>query len=207
MICQVSFATHNNMRIISGKYRGRKLLGPSGLELRPTGDRLKETLFNVFGSGVNGAVVLDVFGGSGAIGIEALSRGARQAVFIEKAASACRLIRRNAEMCGVSSGYRIVQQDVFMALRYLAREGFKANIVFFDPPYDFQPYGDLLDITFTRGLLVQPARVVIEHHRKGVLPDSGKGYRRSRLIRQGDHCLSFYEEDRIQESEAGMARA
>jgi 16S rRNA (guanine966-N2)-methyltransferase len=191
------------MRIISGKYRGRKLAGPSGLELRPTGDRLKETLFNVFGQEVSGAVVLDVFGGSGAIGIEALSRGARQAVFIESASGACRLIRRNAELCGISSGYRIVQKDAFMALRALGREGFKANMVFFDPPYDFKPYVDLLEITFTRGLLANPSRVVIEHHRKAVLPESGKGYRRARIIRQGDHCLSFYEEDRRQESEDG----
>jgi 16S rRNA (guanine966-N2)-methyltransferase len=174
------------------------------MELRPTGDRLKETLFNVLRPDVNGAVVLDVFGGSGAIGIEALSRGARQAVFVEIAPSACRLIRRNAELCGISSGYRIIQQEAFMALRSLAREGFKANIVFFDPPYDFKPYGDLLEITFTRGLLAQPARIVIEHHRKAVLPESGKGYHRSRIIRQGDHCLSFFEEDRSQETELNM---
>ena len=182
------------MRIISGKYRGRKLSGPSRLELRPTGDRLKETLFNVLGPSVNGAVVLDVFGGSGAIGIEALSRGARKAVFIDSAASACRLIRRNAELCGISSGYRIIQQDAFMALRSLAREEFKANIVFFDPPYDWKPYGDLLEITFTRELAVQPARIVIEHHRKAVLPESGKRFCRSRIIRQGDHCLSFFQQ-------------
>jgi 16S rRNA (guanine966-N2)-methyltransferase len=182
------------MRIISGKYRGRKLLGPSGLELRPTGDRLKETLFNVLGPSVSGAVVLDVFGGSGAIGIEALSRGARQAVFIENATGACRLIRRNIEHAGIKAGYRIVQMDVFMALRTLAREGFKANIVFFDPPYDFRPYGDLLEITFARDLLVRSGRVVIEHHRKAALPESGKGYRHVRIIRQGDHCLSFFED-------------
>jgi 16S rRNA (guanine966-N2)-methyltransferase len=191
------------MRIISGKYRGRKLLGPSGLDLRPTGDRLKESLFSIFGSGLDGAVVLDVFAGSGAIGIEALSRGARQAVFIESAASACRLIRRNAELCGIATGYRIVQQDVFKALRSLGREGFKANIVFFDPPYDFKPYGDLLEITFTRGLVAQKARVVIEHHRKADIPESGAAFRCSRIIRQGDHCLSFYEEDGSQESEDG----
>jgi 16S rRNA (guanine(966)-N(2))-methyltransferase RsmD len=169
--------------------------------LRPTGDRLKETLFNVLGPGLNGAVVLDVFGGSGAIGIEALSRGARQVVFIENAANACRLIRRNADLCGISSGYRIVQQDAFMALRALSREGFKANVVFFDPPYDFKPYGDLLEITFTRGILAQSARVMLEHHRKAALPESGKGFRRSRVIRQGDHCLSFFEEAGSQETE------
>jgi len=177
-------------------------LGPSGSDLRPTGDRLKESLFNIFGSQVISAVVLDVFAGTGAIGIEALSRGARQAVFIESAASACRLIRRNAELCGIATGYRIVQQDVFKALRFLGREGFKANIVFFDPPYDFEPYGDLLDITFTRGLTAQMARVVIEHHRKANIPESGAGFRRSRILRQGDQCLSFFEEDRIQNSGA-----
>lgn len=181
------------MRVITGKYRGRKLAGPSGLEIRPTGDRLKETLFDVLGTKVNGAVVLDVFGGSGAIGIEALSRGARQVVVVESAPAACRLIRRNAEACGIGRGIRILQQDAFRALRALAREGFKADIVFFDPPYDFEPYEDLLEITFARQLLEQPATVIVEHHRRADVPESGGGYRRSRAIRQGDHCLSFYE--------------
>jgi 16S rRNA (guanine966-N2)-methyltransferase len=181
------------MRVISGKYRGRKLKGPDGLELRPTGDRLKETLFNILGRSVAGAVMLDVFGGAGAIGIEALSRGAREVVFIESATAGCRLIRRNLELCGIETGYRIIHQDVFPALRALARQGFKANIVFFDPPYDWNPYHDLLEITFVRGLLADPARVVIEHHRKANLPESGDVYRRSRQLRQGDHCLSFYE--------------
>ena len=188
------------MRVISGKFRGRRLKGPDGLELRPTGDRLKETLFNVLGSRVSGSVVLDVFGGSGAIGIEALSRGARQAVFIESAAAACRLIRRNLDFCGISAGYRIMQQDVFAAMRLLARQDFKANIVFFDPPYDFKPYRDLLEIAFNRKLLLHPSNVVIEHHRKSLLPESEEGYCRSRIIRQGDHCLSFYEENRKQET-------
>ncbi len=188
------------MRIISGKYRGRRLKGPDGLELRPTGDRLKETLFNVLGTSVSGSVILDVFGGSGAIGIEALSRGAREAVFIENTAAGCRLIRHNLELCGISGGYRIMQQDVFAAMRFLARQDFKANILFFDPPYDFTPYRDLLDITFNRNLLMQPSRVVIEHHRKAILPESEDGYRRSRIIRHGDHCLSFYEGVRGQES-------
>jgi 16S rRNA (guanine966-N2)-methyltransferase len=182
------------MRVISGKFRGRRLKGPGGMDVRPTGDRLKETLFNVFGQGVADAAILDVFGGTGAIGIEALSRGAREAVFIENADAGCRLIRNNLELCGIRTGYRILKEDVFGAMRFLARQGFKANIVFFDPPYDWKPYRDLLEITFTRGLLAEPSQVVIEHHRKAVLPESGEGYRRSRILRQGDHCLSFYEE-------------
>jgi 16S rRNA (guanine966-N2)-methyltransferase len=188
------------MRVISGKYRGRRLKGPVGLELRPTGDRLKETLFNVLGSRVSDGVVLDVFGGSGSIGIEALSRGARQVVFIESAAAACRLIRHNLGLCGIKTGYRIVQEDVFGAMRSLARQDFRANIAFFDPPYDFKPYRDLLEIAFNRNLVTQSAPVVIEHHRKADLPESGERYRRSRVIRQGDHVLSFFEGDGIQET-------
>ena len=195
------------MRVISGKYRGRKLRGPDGLDLRPTGDRLKETLFNILGPNIAGATVLDVFGGTGAIGIEALSRGSSETVFIESAAIGQRLIRKNLELCGVEEGYRILQQDVFTALRFLAREGFKADIVFFDPPYNWKPYGDLLELVFGKGLLSPRPRVVIEHHRKAVLPESGDGYRRSRIVRQGDHCLSFYEEFRSQNSEFRIAPA
>jgi len=181
------------MRVISGKFRGRRLKGPAGLDVRPTGDRLKETLFNILGPSISGAVVLDAFGGTGAIGIEALSRGAHEALFIENARSSTRLIRQNLEICGIKTGYRILEQDVFAALRFLSREGFKANIVFFDPPYDWKPYADLLDLTFNRDVAFDHARVVIEHHCKSEVPESGDGYRRSRIVRQGDHCLSFFE--------------
>jgi 16S rRNA (guanine966-N2)-methyltransferase len=186
-----------HMRVISGKYGGRKLRGPDGIELRPTGDRLKETLFNILQSDVLGAIVLDAFGGTGAIGIEALSRGAREVVFIESADVACQLIRKNLELCGIETGYCLIRKDVFAALRQLARQGLKANIVFFDPPYNWKPHRDLLELVFRRELLSQPSRVIIEHHRKAVLPESGDGYRRYRIVRQGDHCLSFYEELRI----------
>jgi 16S rRNA (guanine966-N2)-methyltransferase len=187
------------MRVISGKYRGRRLLGPSGKELRPTGDRLKESLFNILRARIAGVVVLDAFGGTGAIGIEALSRGAREVAFIEKSISACRLIRKNIGICGIQSGYRILQQDIFTSLRLLARQGFKADILFFDPPYDWEPYRDLLETTFKHQLAAQPSCIVIEHHRKTELPESGAGYRRFRVVRQGDHCLSFYEEAGSQE--------
>jgi 16S rRNA (guanine966-N2)-methyltransferase len=183
------------MRVISGKYRGRRLKGPDGIELRPTGDRLKESLFNILRPNIAGAIILDAFGGTGAIGIEALSRGAQEAVFIESSAAGCRLIRKNLELCRIQTGYRILQQDIFTSMRSLAREGFKANIVFLDPPYDWKPYGDLLKIIFGRDLLLHPSYIVIEHHRKASLPESGDGYRRYRIVRQGDHCLSFYASD------------
>ena len=187
-----SFHSSFDMRVISGKFRSRKLQGPKGMELRPTGDRLKETLFDILGPNIGGAVMLDVFSGTGAIGIEGLSRSAGQVVFIENTLSACRLIQQNLGICGIDTGYRILQQDVFTAMRSLAREGFKAKIVFFDPPYNWKPYGDLLQITFQQELVSFPSHVVIEHHRKAVLPELGDGYVRSRIVCQGDHCLSFF---------------
>jgi len=183
------------MRVISGKYKGRRLRGPEGLELRPTGDRLKETLFNILGPDIAGAAVLDVFSGTGAIGIEALSRGAREVVFIENAPAGERLINQNLRLCGIESGCRVLQQDVFKALRMLSRRGFHAEIAFFDPPYNWQPYRDLIEITFIKGLLSEHGRAVIEHHRKALLPEAGEGYQRFRIVRQGDHCLSFYKKE------------
>jgi 16S rRNA (guanine966-N2)-methyltransferase len=191
------------MRVISGKFKGRRLKGPQGTGLRPTGDRLKETLFNILGTGVADSIVLDVFAGAGAIGIEALSRGAREVIFIDSGAEGQRLIRDNLELCGVERGYRIIEQDVFMALRALARRQFRADIVFLDPPYDWEPYRDLLDILFKKELVTGSSRVVIEHHRKADLPETDGEYVRSRVVRQGDHWLSFYSfrEARSQEPE------
>ena len=182
------------MRVITGKYRGRRLKGPQGLEMRPTGDRLKESLFGILSPVLQGAVMLDCFSGTGSIGIEALSRGARQVVFIEISNAGCRLIRENLKLCGIASGARIIKEDVFGALRALGRDGFQADVIFFDPPYDFQPYKDLLYIVFGRGLITPSNHVIIEHQRKAELPEEGENYRRTRVTRQGDHCLSFYSE-------------
>jgi len=192
------------MRVISGKYRGRRLKGPEGLEMRPTGDRLKESLFGILSPVLPGAVVLDCFSGTGSIGIEALSRGARQAVFIEISNANCRLISKNLKLCGITSGTRIIKEDVFGALRALGREGFQADVIFFDPPYDFQPYKDLLEIVFSRGLTAPDACVIIEHRRKKAeLPEEGQNYRRTRVARQGDRCLSFYSKHSENDSKCG----
>jgi 16S rRNA (guanine966-N2)-methyltransferase len=181
------------MRIITGKFRGRRLRGPCGTDLRPTSDRLKESLFNILGPVISGSIVLDVFAGSGAIGLEAISRGAREVVFLEASRKAVQLIRQNIELCGVASGYRILSGDVFASLRTLAREGFKADIAFLDPPYHWGPYRDLLEILFHSGIAGSASRVVVEHHRKAALPETGGGFRCARIVRQSDKCLSFYQ--------------
>ncbi len=179
-----------DMRVISGRFRGRKLRGPRGGDLRPTGDRLKESLFSILDPSIQGTVFVDVFAGTGAIGIEDLSRGARQVVFVDSSRDACRLIRENLELCGIESDFRLLNSDVFTALRLL--EGFSADILFMDPPYQWRPYRDLLEICFRTGLAREDSRVVIEHHRKADVPDGGEDYHRARTVRQGDKCLSFY---------------
>jgi 16S rRNA (guanine966-N2)-methyltransferase len=180
------------MRIISGTFRGKKLQGPRGKDLRPTSDRLKETLFNILGPSIPGSVWLDVFAGTGAMGLEAISRGAREVVFIDSQEEAIRLLRRNLELCGVTSGYRILKGDVFASTRALARERFTAGIAYLDPPYLWGPYRDLLETIFQTGIAGRDTRVIVEHHRKAVIPEAGAGFRRTRLVRQGDKCLSFY---------------
>jgi 16S rRNA G966 N2-methylase RsmD len=113
-------------------------------------------------------------------------------VFIESNAQALRLIQENLSLCGIGGGNRILHQDIFTSLRQLGREGFCADTLFLDPPYNWQPYGDLLEICFRTGLVHDGSRIVVEHHAKAVLPASGEEYERVRLVRQGEQCLSFY---------------
>jgi 16S rRNA (guanine966-N2)-methyltransferase len=180
------------VRIISGKMRGRRLESSKGNDLRPTGDRLKETLFNILGQNLTDLVVVDGFSGTGAIGIEALSRGAGAVVFIDRSPEPVQLIRRNLEVCGITKGYRLMQLDIFQCLRQLGREGFRADIIFLDPPYDWKPYQDLLGLVFKVGLADQNSLVIVEHHSKSCLPESGEGYTRKRIVTQSGHCLSMY---------------
>ena len=180
------------MRVISGRFRGRKLRGPKGLQMRPTSDRLKETLFDILGPNVAGTALVDVFAGTGAVGLEALSRGAREVVFIESSGQAAELIRKNLELCGVTTSYRIIQSNVFSALRVLGRKGYRADTVFLDPPYEWQAYRELLETVFRMGLVGHESRVIVEHHSKSQLPESVERLERTRTVRQNDKCLSFY---------------
>jgi 16S rRNA (guanine(966)-N(2))-methyltransferase RsmD len=180
------------MRVISGTFRGRRLKGPKGLELRPTGDRLKETLFNILAPHISGAVMLDVFSGTGAIGIEAISRGARRVLFIDHNPASIGLIRHNLQACGIEEGFDVLREDAFRFLRSRAREGSQADIIFLDPPYDWLPYHDLLKLAVKPGVLAPGGMAVIEHIRRAVLPEEGDGYRLFREVRHGDSCLSFY---------------
>ena len=187
------------MRIIAGKFRGRNLKSPPSLEVRPTSDRLRETLFNVIAPRIAGVRFLDLCAGSGAVGIEALSRGATHATFVDSSRAMCALIKANLDLCRIERGESEVIQTE--ALDYLRRfvskqpdSGKPWDIAFFDPPYatDHSP---ILNIFGARSssLLTAKGLVIVEHHHKNNLPEETGSLVRYRVLKQGDSALSFYE--------------
>jgi len=182
------------MRIIAGSLRRRTIEAPAGLATRPTSDRLRETLFNVLAPRMKDATFLDLYAGSGAVGIEALSRGAAQVTFVERAPTALKVMRGNLEKLGVREGFRIEASNVAAYLRRAGVErGF--DVVFLDPPYDAaDECGMALGLLggAAMGLLAEGAVVIAEHRRKETLNEEYGSLQRTRLLLQGDAALSFY---------------
>jgi 16S rRNA (guanine966-N2)-methyltransferase len=175
-------------RIIAGRFRGRILRTPPGSATRPTGDRMKETLYDVLGPAVAGARVLDLYAGSGALGLEAVSRGAERAVCVETAPAALAALSANIAMLGVAAQVRVVRQD---ALRYLARvRSAEFDIVLADPPYALGVESQLL--AACAGVVVAGGTLVLQHHRRWQPPDGDPGWRRRRERRFGDTVLDFF---------------
>jgi 16S rRNA (guanine966-N2)-methyltransferase len=174
------------MRIISGKYRGRHLAPVRG-EVRPTSDRLRETLFNVLPD-VEGSVWLDAFAGSGAVGIEALSRGARHVIFNDRSKDAIRMVKKNLELCGVDEGYVICERDVFSLLRNLKPP--LPDFVFFDPPYDFGRRVKLLEKMVTFGVTTPGMLIILETFKKTTIRPPDK-FEVAREVLSGDSRLTF----------------
>ncbi len=187
------------MRIIAGSYRSRPLKAPPGLSTRPSSDRLRETLFNVLAPRVQGAAFLDLYAGSGAVGIEALSRGAADVTFVERAPAALKVLRDNLERLGIGSRFRIHSGSVGAFLRSAAKPSPKPEryeVVFLDPPYDEErEYMATLGLLggSAAALLAPGALVVAEHARKQALDDRYGNLNRMRQLKQGDAILSFYE--------------
>jgi len=185
------------MRVIAGTYRSRILKSLKGLALRPTSDRLRETLFNVLGPAVVGARFVDVFAGTGAVGIEALSRGAAEVVFIENHSPAVALIRKNLESLGVRSGATVFGADALRGLEMLAakRKADRAafDFVFLDPPYAAaEEYERVLRALGSASFLAPGSVVIAEHHKKFDLPVYTGSLARFRILKQGDAALTFY---------------
>ena len=182
------------MRVVAGIYRGRILKSPADAKTRPTSDRLRETLFNILTPRIDDETrCLDLCAGTGAIGIEALSRGAAFATFVDKSRKACAVIEQNLDVLGVPE----TQTEVLC----MAAENFTGrkhetgwDIAFYDPPYT-SDYSDVLfDFGSDRGDLLRDGGILIaEHHLKTQLPDMVGHLRRWRLVKQGGACISFYE--------------
>lgn len=186
------------MRVIAGQYRSRPLRSLRGLDIRPTSDRLRETLFNVLTSGdpgrLQGSVWLDLYAGTGAVGIEALSRGARMVYFVEGAARAADLVRHNLRSLSIEpESYEVVEREVLAGLRRLDAQAISCDFCFLDPPYRMQAaYAEALGF-LSQSRLLQPATVVIaEHDHKFDPPAPVGALNRYRKLEQGDAGLSFY---------------
>jgi 16S rRNA (guanine966-N2)-methyltransferase len=185
------------MRVIAGIHRSRILKSLKGLALRPTSDRLRETLFNVLGPGVAGSRFLDLFAGTGAIGIEALSRGAAEVVFVENHPPAAALIRRNLASLGINTGATVLVVDAHRALEKLASRQKRAvarfDFIFLDPPYAAaKDYSRVLEFLGSADLLASSSIVVAEHRRSFALPEAAGALLRYRVLKQGDAALSLY---------------
>ena len=186
------------MRIIAGKYRGRKLKSPPSLQTRPTSDRLRETLFDILAPRIKGARFLDLCAGSGAVGIEALSRGAAHVTFVDRSRKMYALIETNLKSLNVSDDeIEVVSREALESLRRRAnQEAVPFDIIFFDPPYsmDYEAVLDYVSEHATR-MLVEGGVMIVEHHRKRDLKGEFGALQRSRMLKQGDSCLSFYRTD------------
>jgi 16S rRNA (guanine966-N2)-methyltransferase len=181
------------VRVIAGKYRSRTLRSLKGRMLRPTSDRLRETLFNILGATVSGATFVDLYAGTGAVGIEALSRGARHVIFVEQHAPAVALIRRNLESLGIGEGAEILGWDVVRAIERLGERRVHAQFAFLDPPYAADAeYENALEALGESPLVAPEGRVIVEHLRKRELPERAGELELTRVVEQGDAALSFY---------------
>ncbi|MGA2249810.1 16S rRNA (guanine(966)-N(2))-methyltransferase RsmD [Terracidiphilus sp.] len=190
------------MRVIAGQFRSRTLDAPAGLATRPTSDRLRETIFNVLTSRVEAprieqARFLDLYSGSGAVGIEALSRAASHVTFVEKARPALTALRANLTRLGITGGFTIHNSAVTAFLRQTESNPAPAafDIVFLDPPYDLAAeYSTALNLlgNSASSFLAPQALVIAEHRRKDTLADTYGNLTRTRLLQQGDASLSFY---------------
>jgi 16S rRNA (guanine(966)-N(2))-methyltransferase RsmD len=182
------------MRIIAGTFRSRPLQAPPGLATRPTTDRLRETLFNVLAPRIKGAAFLDLYAGSGAVGLEAISRGAAHVTFLERAPAALKVLRANLSSLALTTGFKIHETSVTQFLR--KPPGALFNLVFLDPPYDAgEEYTTALNLlgAASQQALAPDAIVIAEHRRKQTLNPSYGNLHRYRLLEQGDAALSFYQ--------------
>jgi len=175
------------MRVIAGRFKGRRLQAPTWDGLRPTSDKLRETLFNILAPRIHGARVLDGYAGTGAVGIEALSRGAAHVTFVEKDRRAVALIEANLAACGVDADYTIENRDLIAALRQAAGAAF--DVVWLDPPYDITDISGALDAA---SRMLAPGGLLVLERASRREPDAPASLQRVRDVKSGDSTLTFF---------------
>jgi 16S rRNA (guanine966-N2)-methyltransferase len=184
---------NQTMRVIAGKYRSRLLKGPGSLRLRPTSDRLRETLFNVLGPSLVDSLFVDLFAGTGAVGIEAISRGARETIFVESNPKAARLIRENLKSLDIISTVELIEAPAIRGLEKMATRHLLADFIFLDPPYEkTAEYEQVLAYLDASHLIAPRGIVIVEHYWKTELLEFLTRLECTRQIEQGDAILSFY---------------
>jgi len=179
------------LRIISGDLKGRKLFSVRGRTVRPTSDRLRESIFNILSSRVQKAVVLDLFAGTGALGIEALSRGARSVVFVDQFKSALSVIEQNIISCSLKNRTKIIQCNIVKELNRIRYTGQIFNLVFMDPPYNKNTIKPALANLHQNRLLENEARIIVEHTALEPIPKDLAAFETADQRRYGKTVVSF----------------
>ena len=180
------------MRIVAGTHRGRSLLGPRGPGVRPTADRVRESLFNLLGQFFDGGEVLDLYAGTGALAFEALSRGASRAVLVDDGAESARLVAENARALGLEGAVTFLRMPVARAVARLAAEGRRFSLVFADPPYGEEAAAEVVRGVGEGRLLSGGGTLVVEHGRREPSPEALAGLERVDSRRFGDTVVSLY---------------
>jgi len=181
-----------NMRIISGSCKGRRLKAVPGKSTRPTTDKMKETIFNWIGPYFSGGICLDLFAGSGGIGLEALSRGMDHVVFVDKDKHSIQTIKANVSLCGFEDACEIYHIDSERALKAVAKRELQFDLIFLDPPYQKQKLSEILDYIEKKTLVKESGYIICEHDPEVVLPETLRSLKQVKSINYGMSNLSMY---------------
>jgi len=181
------------MRVVAGLAKGRRLKAPFGTSIvRPTSDKVREAIFDIIGPEIENARFLDLFCGTGAVGIEAFSRGAHNVVFVDNRSSSIDLIKENLSRCGFEKGFEIMQCDAFQAIETLSNRQRQFDYIFLDPPYDFDASVKCLEAISSGNLLLPSARVLMEHSAKQSVPERIFDLISQKEYRFGDTMIKLF---------------
>ncbi|SFE41634.1 16S rRNA (guanine(966)-N(2))-methyltransferase RsmD [Alteribacillus iranensis] len=180
------------MRIISGDYKGRTIKAVPGMKTRPTSDKVKESLFNRIGPYFDGGAVLDLYAGTGNLGIEALSRGCDTCVFIDQSSQAVRVVKHNIKNLGIMKNTEVYRNDAKRALYIMGNRKRSFDLIFLDPPYAKEQLSNIVEIIEEQNLLTEEGQIVCEHHSETVLPEDIQSFRKSQAVTYGDTGITIY---------------